>query len=237
MKDINAILQNLKWLETKFEAFIKREGLVSKFNESDKPDEFYNYFKPKVKVAIQSGKAPEPFVKDNFAIALLDFRAFSMSSPRCKESKFVLSDFTDGRNDSPLINSKKIDNLRRLHKRILVPIVNYYKILDPSLQNTCLLDVRSGLCSEAKVKNEHSGTIYSELLTGNGVIFGLNGVSRDVVIDDLSNRKIPINFGILHEARGGIFITNPLNMNNQTIENLLIKTLDGTDQTLSHAFV
>lgn len=138
----------------------------------------------------------------------------------CNDSHFVLSNWisTDG---APLM-SNRIANLKRLHKEILVPIVDYYKANtdDKFIKEQCILKILTGLSTDSRLNTTPVGDMSLHYM-GKAVNFRLTGIDDEVIIDDLKNKRIPVNVGVFSNPHG-IFLTLPYDVNGTRIENLYV---------------
>lgn len=228
-------IQNQRWVTENLDAFLEREKLLDLFEFSDDTDLFMSHLRISLRNAIEEGVDPKFFVKTRFSILLIQFRNANQTDTSV-EKKFLLNEFLD-KDETPLVTPVKKRNLKRVYEEILVPIANYYEHTQPALKDKPgLISVKRGLAGLDRLSLE-GGTIFSELLTGNGVIFQIAGIPDSQIIEDLIEKNFLIKFGLLYETGLGVFITNPLNLKDTLVEGLYIKSLDNTNRTLVHQFI
>lgn len=119
----------------------------------------------------------------------------------------------------PVITSNKILNLKRLHDEILTPIFNYYYGDLPA--SICGMKIVNGLLSEQGVYSLAAGSIVSKHITGEAVDFVMSSIDPDVLIRDIKDKKINIQFGVLTQSNG-VHITLPYVFNGYEIKNMII---------------
>lgn len=138
----------------------------------------------------------------------------------CNDSNFVLENWIDMPN-APLI-ADRINNLKRLHKEVLIPIVNYYKAKsdDKFIKDFCILKILTGLSTDLRLATTPVGEISHHYI-GKAVNFRLIGIDDEVIIDDLINKRLPVNVGAFGNPNG-VFVTLPYEVNGTRIENLHI---------------
>lgn len=184
------------------------------------------------------GADPTDWVNANARLVLEGIRDTGETDIPCPDDKFDLRQFTKhfDYHAPPIVSQNVKANLWRLYNTILRPLVDHYKSTMPELEGLCVLNIINGVASGVPVRSVIAGSGFSTHFTGEGVDFNIMGVEETKIIDDIINGVIPIQFGVLAHING-IHITLPLSFEGYAIENLYIRTLDGSRERITHRFI
>lgn len=143
---------------------------------------------------------------EQIEIMFIKARDSLVLEPR-EDEIFSLSLFNNV-NDA-IISKNKVNNLKRLHDTVLLPIILYYK---SKMEVTgSILIVDQGISNETKLQQQ-----------GKAVAFRLIGVDRAIIIEDLTDRNIDIEFGLVrNHGKAGVFISIPYDAEGRTVRRLI----------------
>jgi hypothetical protein len=174
-----------------------------------------------------------------------------------KKSKLVSSDLEDYYNNqlsegndlfnillwlepdvNPLLQINAINNAKRLHSEIIVPITSYYKqqLYGDSNYPIRLGNILYGIVSSNTVKSTLKGSLISRHMIGEAVNFEIKGISNNTVVDDILNKRINVEYGTL-AITTGIHITLPFHAaNGQLVKNLYLHTNSNFPEFVDYQF-
>ena len=156
----------------------------------------------------------------------------STNSPSCNDTNFVLANWVD--DSAALVYPSRLNNLKRIHSELLVPIVKYYKekATDQFIKDACILQILTGLTTDQKLIDLPVG-IFNLHFTGQACNFKILGVNDEQIIDDFLNRRLPVTPGVISKPNG-IYITLPYSVNNTLVENVYV--YNGSSGALEYKF-
>jgi hypothetical protein len=137
---------------------------------------------------------------------------------RCPERKFEIEDFTVSNGLSQLIiTPERVQNLKAIYDKYLIPIVSYYKSIG-KIDNDCSLYIGYGLLNPLVAVFIKSTTIKSLHIDGKAINFRILSISPYRIMKDILEEKIVLeDYGVLYESNGGLTITLPYSVDNQPI--------------------
>jgi hypothetical protein len=141
---------------------------------------------------------------------------------KCFNPDFTVSNYIvpdDGVN-LPLITPDKVDNLKRIHYNLLIPIFEYYKDKLPDGMQ-CGMKIVGGLTSIPTARGQLLSSTSTKHKEGLAVNFTITGIDKARIIDDIVSRRIDIPFGIIAMVNG-IYITLPFSYENYLVERLYL---------------
>lgn len=140
---------------------------------------------------------------------------------KCFVPQFFIETYTPYplENEPPLvITPKRIENIRRVHDEILLPIFNYY--YGPDATPSCQIRIVLALGTYQHC-NLYGGNAFSKHMTGEAVDFTMVGITYETLIKDIKEGKIDINFGYIAPTNG-IHITLPFEFEGLEVRNMIV---------------
>lgn len=113
------------------------------------------------------------------------------------------------RNNS-IISPNKIENLRNLYNEVIYPIIMYYKLKNSNKGS--ILRIDEGLSSNSKLEQ-----------IGKAIEFTLDGIDTNLVYNDIKDRKILVNYGIMKINKNKLYISLPYEMEGKEIRNYYVE--------------
>jgi hypothetical protein len=144
-------------------------------------------------------------------------------NPPCLTEGFNIQPFLTG-DKTPPITKNVINNLKRVHSELLLPIFNYYK--DKDQTTSCSLQIINGLITQKETMLIASGHAAGLHKDGMAVDFVISSVSDEQVFEEIQTKKINIEYGVLVLVNG-VHITLPYKVGNQLIKGLSVNSVNG----------
>jgi len=135
---------------------------------------------------------------------------------------------------TPLITNAKVNNIKRIHNEILLPIYNYY--FGETTEASCQIRITFGLGSLSDTVVIPAGSSFSSHLKGMAIDFTIAGVSSDKFISDIESGRLLINFGVLSPTNN-LHITLPYTYEGYEISNMIIKSPAKAKSSLEVQFI
>lgn len=227
-------------VEVNFENFLVKNKIISASALSDN-EEWIAFLKEKAITAIDRDEDPFVYVLNNQDALILEFASNETVITSCPDDEeFLLANFID-LSDNPILSPAKEANLRKIHSTIIKPIAAYYKKQREEeglvVDGICMVSVNNGLTSTKYTSSKILGSrIVSGHVNGTAIDFNVIGKRAHEVIDDIKAKKINIDFGIIAEVNG-VHITLPHKFNGETVNRLLLKSVDGSLDNVVHEFI
>lgn len=124
------------------------------------------------------------------------------------DEKFDIKLFNN--NTGIVLTTNRINNLKKLYKNLLYPVLMYYKKINNITEN--ILFISESITSDNKLQSK-----------GMAVKFYLIGIDNDVVFNDIKNKVIDIEFGAIKLNDEDIFITIPYKAEGILIKNKIVE--------------
>jgi hypothetical protein len=134
----------------------------------------------------------------------------------------------------PIITQEKINNLKRLHNEVLLPIYRFYYPNQPD--DSCVIKIIFGLTSLETTKRNVYGSIVSKHLSGEAVDFTMNGIDSSKVISDIREGKLNIVFGTLY-ASNGLHVTLPYVSEGYEVKGVIIDSPTSNSNYITLEFI
>lgn len=153
---------------------------------------------------------------------------------KCFKENFKISDYIINIDKDVIVTADKVAKLKRIHSEILTPIYKYYfKEFDDS---QCNLKIYYGLLSLKEANLSASGSFISKHVAGEAVDFQLVGIPNIQILEDIKNKKIDIEFGVL-VITNGLHITLPYPINGTFVRNIILSSTNNTTDSLLIDFI
>lgn len=139
----------------------------------------------------------------------------------CFDPVFDIDNYTFfENNDKPLLTRQKIENIRRVHNELLLPIYRYYYGESDNV-SACQIKVIYGIGSVSGIRGMIGGSSFSKHISGEAVDFLMSGIDVWDLVDDIRKGLIKINFGVLATVNG-IHITLPYTFENMEVRGMIL---------------
>lgn len=109
-----------------------------------------------------------------------------------------------------ILSINRVNNLKRLYKEVLYPILMYYKKLNNITDNILFV-------TESIVKTN------SLQAKGMACKFNLLGIDNEIILNDIKDKNIDVEFGSIQINEGDIFISIPYKIEGKLIKNKIIE--------------
>lgn len=142
---------------------------------------------------------------------------------KCFSKIFILSNYLVPYDDKDLalVTDFKIQNLKKIHNNILLPIYKYYFGDEPD--STCRMRIMGGLTSMMTAIKYLGASTGTRHVYGDTVNFSLVGVSTDQIAKDIASKKINIEFGAMALVNG-VYITLPYIYENSEVRGIIMES-------------
>lgn len=134
----------------------------------------------------------------------------------------------------PIITQEKVNNLKRLHNEVLLPIYRFYYPNQPD--NSCVIKIIFGLTSLETTKRNVYGSIVSKHLSGEAVDFTMVGIDSSKVLKDVREGRLNITFGTLYVSNG-LHVTLPYISEGYEVKGVIIDTPNFNSNYITLEFV
>lgn len=167
---------------------------------------------------------------------LESFDPYAVTITKCFSTRFSYLNYIvpDDQRVKPIVTPEKIQNLKLLHDTVLLPIYRYYYGMEDT--SSCKMRIHGGLC-HPRTSNAYLGASLSSKHTdGTAANFSLVSVPPEQVIDDLKNRRIPLEFGVTAQVNG-IYICLPYTFREYMVSGVVLdaKNMDADNLDLFFA--
>lgn len=142
---------------------------------------------------------------------------------KCFKTIFTLDSYIvpDNRDSRPIVTDYKLQNLRRLHSEILLPIYRFY--YGSENDASCKMRIHGGLTSMLTSVSKLTSSMATRHIHGQAVNFSLVSISNEDVINDISSGAIGVDYGVCALVNG-IFITVPYTYENYQIRGVTLSS-------------
>ena len=168
--------------------------------------------------------------------ALESFDPYTVVRTKCFSSIFEIPNYfvPDDPASRPILTDDKARNLRRLHNEILLPIYRHYYGTENTL--SCKMRVHGGLTTLKTAYSYLGASFATKHIEGIAVNFSLVSVSNDIILDDLRNRRIPVEFGYAAQVNG-VFICLPFSFRGYDVRGVILDAANFDVENLDLDFV
>jgi hypothetical protein len=152
---------------------------------------------------------------------LENFDPDKMIFTKCFKVKFELENYfvPDNPDSRPIMTELKLNNIKKLHNEILLPIYRFY--YGDEKDTSCKLRIHGGLMSMFTANSRMGASNATRHVYGQSVNFSLVSVPGDTIMSDLSEGRIGINFGVAAQVNG-MYITLPYEYEGYEIKNMVL---------------
>lgn len=204
-----------------YESFTKEdEDYLNSLDEDDREKEIERERKLKDTGFNLFGNTGNPLlnIPDN---ELLNLK-LNKRSYKCFHPVFQLENYiSTSKNTVNVITPSRIEQLKKLHHEVLIPIFEYY-FGGTTNPEACQMKIYYGLTDiSSTVAMEAAG--ISMHLRGKAVDFYLNGIEPKQIVKDIKEKRINISFGVLMITTG-VHITLPYMYENYEIKGMIVES-------------
>lgn len=123
------------------------------------------------------------------------------------DEKFDIKLFNN--NTKIVLSTNRIVNLKKLYREVLYPILMFYKKIYSITDN--ILFIMESITKDNKLQSK-----------GMACKFSLLGIDSEIIMNDIKNKNITIEFGVIELQEDSIFISIPYDIEGKIVKNKVI---------------